>query len=140
MSLTAGAEHGIISTCGGRGYCALLPDETRKEPGPEPERGTAGRAGGTGQWARAGKEEGTEMLEQLNTPNKVVGAKQVRRALKDGRAARLFMAMDADPRLLQPLVQEAVRQQVPVTQAPSMKELGSACGIAVGAAVAVLLR
>lgn len=80
------------------------------------------------------------MTQELNGSNKVVGAKQVRRALKDGRAARLYMAMDADPRLLQPLVQEAVRQQVPVEQVPTMKELGAACGISVGSAVAALLR
>lgn len=80
------------------------------------------------------------MIQELSTGNKVVGAKQVRRALKDGRAARLYMAMDADPRLLQPLVQAAVNQQVPVQQVPTMKELGAACGIAVGSAVAVLLR
>ena len=86
------------------------------------------------------KEEGTEVIQELSTPNKVVGAKQVRRALKDGRAARLYIAQDADPRLLQPLVQEAVRQQVPVEQVPTMKQLGTACGIAVGSAVAVLLR
>ena len=70
------------------------------------------------------KEEGTEVIQELSTPNKVVGAKQVRRALKDGRAARLYIAQDADPRLLQPLVQEAVRQQVPVEQVPTMKQLG----------------
>ena len=80
------------------------------------------------------------MIAELSGPNKVVGAKQVRRALKDGRAARLYMAMDADPRLLQPLVQDAVNRQVPVSQVPTMKELGASCGIAVGAAVAVLLR
>ena len=80
------------------------------------------------------------MIQELSTPNKVVGAKQVRRALKDGRAARLYIAQDADPRLLQPLVQEAVRQQVPVEQVPTMKQLGTACGIAVRSAVAVLLR
>ena len=80
------------------------------------------------------------MTQDLNGSNKVVGAKQVRRALKDGRAARLYMALDADPRLLQPLVQEAVRQQVPVEQVPTMKELGAACGISVGSAVAALLR
>ena len=79
------------------------------------------------------------MIEELAGPNKVVGAKQVRRALKDRRAARLFMAVDADPRLLQPLVQEAVTQRVPVEQVPSMKQLGAACGIAVGSAVAALL-
>ena len=80
------------------------------------------------------------MIPELTGPNKVVGAKQARRALRDGRAARLYGAMDADPRMLQPLVQEAVNRQVPVSQAPTMKELGASCGIAVGAAVAVLLK
>ena len=80
------------------------------------------------------------MLQELTGANKVVGAKQVRRALLSGRAAALYVAMDADPRMLQPLVQEAVNRQVPVSQAPSMKELGASCGIAVGAAVAVLLK
>ena len=80
------------------------------------------------------------MIQELSGPNKVVGAKQAKRALKDGRAVRLYMAMDADPRLLQPLVQEAVNRQVPVSQVPTMKELGAACGIAVGAAVAVLTK
>ena len=76
------------------------------------------------------------MIPELSGSNKVVGAKQVKRALKDGRAVRLYMAMDADPRLLQPLVQEAVNRRV--SQVPTMKELGQSCGIAVGAAVAVL--
>ena len=78
------------------------------------------------------------MIPELSGSNKVVGAKQAKRALRDGRAVRLFMAMDADPRLLQPLVQEAVNRRVPVQQVSSMKELGQSCGIAVGAAVAVL--
>ena len=80
------------------------------------------------------------MTSELSGSNKVVGAKQAKRALRDGRAVRLFMAVDADPRLLQPLVQEAVNRQVPVQQVPSMKEVGQSCGIAVGAAVAVLLK
>ena len=80
------------------------------------------------------------MIQELSGPNKVVGAKQAKRALRDGRAARLYMALDADPRLLQPLVQEAVNRQVPVVQVPSMRELGASCGIAVGAAVAGLLK
>jgi large subunit ribosomal protein L7A len=80
------------------------------------------------------------MIQELSGPNKVVGAKQAKRALRDGRAVRLFMAMDADPCLLQPLVQEAVNRQVPVSQVSTMKELGAACGIAVGAAVAVLTK
>ena len=80
------------------------------------------------------------MIQELSGSNKVVGAKQAKRVLRDGQAVRLYMAMDADPRLLQPLVQEAVNRQVPVSQVPTMKELGAACGIAVGAAVAVVVR
>ncbi len=79
------------------------------------------------------------MLTQLTASEKVVGAKQVKRALKDGRAKKLFWAENADPRVLQPLIQEAVRSGVPLQQIGTMKELGEACGIAVGAAVAALL-
>ncbi len=64
------------------------------------------------------------MLEELKAGSRVVGAKQTRRALKDGRAKRVYMAKDADPRLLQPLVQEAVRQRVPLIQVDTMRQLG----------------
>ena len=80
------------------------------------------------------------MLTELMTADKGVGAKQAKRALRDGRAARLYLAQDADPRVLQPLVQDAVNRGVPLEQVPTMQALGQACGISVGAAVAVLLR
>ena len=68
------------------------------------------------------------MLEELKQAQKVVGSKQARRALRDGRAKKIYIARDADPRMLQPLVQEAVRAGVRVEQADSMKLLGEACG------------
>lgn len=79
------------------------------------------------------------MLTELSGSNKVVGAKQAKRALNDGRAKKVFVAGDADPRVTQPLAQLAVDKRVPVELVPTMKELGAACGIAVGSAVAVLL-
>jgi large subunit ribosomal protein L7A len=79
------------------------------------------------------------MLAELTTSEKVVGAKQVKRALKDGRAKKLFWAENADPRVLQPLVQAAVFERVPLEQVSTMKALGEACGISVGAAVAALV-
>ena len=79
------------------------------------------------------------MLTDLTAVEKVVGAKQVKRALKDGRAKKVFWAENADPRVLQPLIQDAVRKGVPLQQISTMKELGEACGISVGAAVAALL-
>ena len=41
------------------------------------------------------------MVSELSTPNKVVGAKQAKRALNDGRAKKVFIAGDADPRVTQ---------------------------------------
>ena len=85
-------------------------------------------------------EEGTEVLSELNTTNKVVGAKQVKRALKDGRIKKVFFAGDADPRVTQPLAQTAVNNGVAVELVPTMKELGNACGISVASATAAVLR
>ena len=80
------------------------------------------------------------MRSELNTSNKVVGAKQTKRVLGDGRAKKIFLAADADPRVTEPLVRLAREQGVPAEQAASMKELGRACGISVGCAVAALLH
>lgn len=79
------------------------------------------------------------MLHELNNADKVVGAKQAKRALNDGRAKKLFLAQDADPRVTEPLAALAGEKSVPVEEVPTMKELGAICGIAVGSAVAVLL-
>ena len=79
------------------------------------------------------------MLSELKESGKVVGAKQVRRALTDGRARTVFVALDADSRITEPVLELARQQSVPVQQVASMKELGSACSVAVGSAVAALL-
>ena len=76
------------------------------------------------------------MLTQLEQTGKVVGVKQTRRALRDGRAKAVFLAHDADPALTEPLADLAGELNVPVIWTECMKELGKACGIAVGAAVA----
>ena len=80
------------------------------------------------------------MLNELAAAGRVAGAKQVRRALHDGRAAKIFWAADADPRVTEPLVRLANERGVPDERVPAMKELGAACSIAVGCAVAAMLR
>ena len=79
------------------------------------------------------------MLTQLEHGAKVAGVKQTRRALQDGRAKALFLARDADPGLTEPLETMARERGVQVCWADSMRELGRACGIAVGAAVAAIV-
>ncbi len=79
------------------------------------------------------------MLSELAEHEKVVGVKQVRRALGGGRAKALYAARDADPALTGPLAALAREKNVPVRWVDTMRALGRACGIAVGAAVAATL-
>lgn len=79
------------------------------------------------------------MLDELKTQRKVVGIKQLRRSLKEGQVARVFIAEDADPRLTEPLAEACAGAGVEIVLIPTMSELGKACGISVGAAAAGLL-
>ena len=80
------------------------------------------------------------MLDELGNAAKVVGVKQVRRALAGGQAKRLYLARDADPSLTEPLERQAREGGVEAVWAGSMKALGRACGIAVGTAAAAALK
>lgn len=79
------------------------------------------------------------MLDELKTQRKVVGIKQLRRSLREGQVARVYIAENADPRLTEPLMEECAQTGVELILIPTMAELGKACGISVGAAAAGLL-
>ena len=80
------------------------------------------------------------MLNELASSNKVAGVKQSRKAVREGRAAKVFLACDADPAITEPLEQECAAYGVPVEWKFTLAELGRACRISVGAAVAAILR
>ena len=69
-----------------------------------------------------------------------VGAKQLRKALHNGKAGQVFLARNADPAITEPLVALCKRCGVPVYWVGSMRELGNACGIEVGASAAAALK
>ena len=79
------------------------------------------------------------MLEELKSAKRVVGVKQLTKALKEGRAAKVFLAADAETRVTRPIEQLCETMSVPVETVPSMAELGRACAIEVGAAAAAIL-
>ena len=80
-------------------------------------------------------------MENLKTSaNKVVGSKQVLRALKTGTLARVYVANDADTFLFQRVARAAEEAGVPTIRVATMKELGEACRVAVPTAAAGLLR
>ena len=81
------------------------------------------------------------MYEGLADANRrVVGTKQLLRALDEGRIARAFVARDADLLLTKRVVDRCFERNIPCTQVESMEQLGRACGIDVKAAAAGLLR
>ena len=79
------------------------------------------------------------MLSELKNGQKVVGLKQSRRAVAEGKAVRAYLAEDADPHITDTIEALCGEHSVPVEWVAGMRELGAACGISVGAAVAVLL-
>ena len=80
------------------------------------------------------------MLSELKTRRKLIGIKQIRKALKDKSVETVFLAANADPALTAPLARQAEQEQIPCVSVPTMKELGAACGIDVGASAAALLK
>lgn len=77
------------------------------------------------------------MLETLkNTPKRVVGSKQVLKAIAAGQLVRVYLAEDADAFITQKILQACVQHGVVTVRIPTMRELGEACEIDVGAACA----
>lgn len=68
-------------------------------------------------------------LGDLATLRCVVGARQVYKKLLAGELEKVFLARDADPSLVQPILIEAQRQSLMVEWADSMRLLGRACAI-----------
>ena len=79
------------------------------------------------------------MLKELAAGKKVSGVKQSRRAVRDGLAKSVYIARDADPAVTGPVLSLCQTQNVPVHCGFSMRELGQAAGIQVGAAVVTLI-
>jgi len=79
------------------------------------------------------------MLNELKTAKKVVGIKQLRKALKGGTARTVFLARNADPRLTEAIEAQCREQTIPCEWVETMAELGECCGIDGGAAAAALL-
>ena len=79
------------------------------------------------------------MLEELKQGNTVVGIKQLRRALDGGKVKKVFLAEDADPILIAPVAQLCAEIGVECEAVQTMRALGAACGISVGAAAAAIL-
>ncbi len=78
-------------------------------------------------------------LPDLSKETLVVGAKQLKKAVKANRARYVFLAENADPAVTEPIEELCRQYHIPIAWVRTMAELGRACGIEVGAAAAAIL-
>ena len=80
-------------------------------------------------------------FEKVSQASKIViGTKQTVKALKEGIVQELVVADDAEPKVTANVIGEALIVNVPILYVDSMKKLGKACGIEVGAAAVAIIR
>ena len=80
------------------------------------------------------------MENLINAPSKVVGTKQVLRALKAGELKRIYVANNIDTFLFQKIIRAAEAAGIPAVRVESSLELGRACGLEIASAAAGILR
>lgn len=81
-----------------------------------------------------------DALERLRAAEfKAVGANQTAKAIGKGRVQIVFVARDADRRVTENVLTAARDRGLEIVEVAAMRDLGRACGIAVGAAAAAIL-
>ncbi len=80
------------------------------------------------------------MISESEKAHMQVGYKQAVRALAENKAAKIFLSRDCDEKISAPLERAAREKNTEISYVETMKELGSICGIDVGASCAVILK
>ena len=79
------------------------------------------------------------MITELASQEKVIGVKQSRKMIREGRARQVYLACDADPAITGPVARSCAEANIPVHGGFTMAQLGQACRITVGASVVAVL-
>lgn len=72
--------------------------------------------------------------------NKRIGLKQTLKSIEKQEATEVIVAEDADPHIISKITDSCQEHGVPYCYVDSMKKLGKACGIDVGAATVALTK
>ncbi|MCL2322395.1 MAG: ribosomal L7Ae/L30e/S12e/Gadd45 family protein [Oscillospiraceae bacterium] len=71
---------------------------------------------------------------------KVIGVKQSLRSMENGFGETLYVANDADNKLIAPLIKYADEINISIKRVETMKELGKMCGLQIETAAALKLK
>ena len=76
------------------------------------------------------------MFEALSNKHYIIGSKQVKNAVKCGKAKKVYIASDSDSEIIEPVIALANECGVEVSYIPTRSELGKIFGINVKSACA----
>ena len=79
-------------------------------------------------------------LNELAVPGRVVGEREVRRAMEKNLLRKIFIARDSDTKTTKGMMETANSLGIEVEEVESKLKLGRACAIDRSAAVAGLMR
>lgn len=80
------------------------------------------------------------MPHRLETaPHIAVGTKQTLKALQNGEASLVYIADDAEERVVAPVKRSSAEKGIPVVTVDTMANLGRLCRIDVGAAAVAII-
>ncbi len=81
------------------------------------------------------------MLDKLKqAPKKIIGTKQTLKAIDKNQVDTVFIAQDAEEHVVSKLKEMCRENDITTVAVNTMRELGDACGIQVGAASAAILK
>jgi len=80
------------------------------------------------------------VLEVFKSGNKAIGIKQSLKAVESNTAIKVFIAKDADEKVVGALKELCLNNSVELEYVDTMKLLGKAVGIEVGASAVCLLK
>lgn len=79
-------------------------------------------------------------LQDIKDMPKVIGTKQVKKAITNSKAKKVYIANDAEPHIIEPIKMACMENQVEYELVESMELLGEICGIDVGSATVAILN
>lgn len=71
---------------------------------------------------------------------KTIGAKQTLKAVEKSQAKEVYWASDAELHVVDPILRICSVKNIPIVKVDSMKDLGRACNIEVGCAIAAIIE
>jgi large subunit ribosomal protein L7A len=79
------------------------------------------------------------MLNLKNSSSIIIGMKQTLKAIENGLATKIYLASDSDEFIKKSVVEACTKKNLEIVYVNTMKELGEACGIDIGASTAAVI-